>query len=274
MLWGVTTSFPISLFSLAWLFSLALAQAGANCPAPDADGAIVYLARRGWHIDVGMAAADLSQPLNAVATDLPAARYIFFGFGDQHYLLSQHRGGPVLLGALWPGPGLILGTGIDSSPEQAFGAGQVVALRLNAQQLHALQAFIWTSMRTQNGRLDVYASGPYEGSLYFLATAKYSAVHTCNTWAAQALRAAGLPVRTVGVIFAGQLWSQAQRESRSAAGRACSVLAHHRGRGVGRHNDGGFLRGRRAAAADTARQHGRRNQDSAWNFHYGLHLLS
>jgi hypothetical protein len=55
---------------------------------------------------------------------------------------------------------------------------------------------------------EVYAPGPYEDSLYFAATERYSAIHTCNTWAAEALRAGGLPLRAKLVVFAGQLWSQ------------------------------------------------------------------
>ena len=30
----------------------------------------------------------------------------------------------------------------------------------------------------------------------------------CNTWAAQVLKAAALPIHSAGVIFAGQLWGQ------------------------------------------------------------------
>jgi hypothetical protein len=50
-----------------------------------------------------------------------------------------------------------------------------------------------------------------QSSLFFAAAPKYSAVHTCNTWAAEALRAAGLPIHSRGVVFASQLWSQIRR---------------------------------------------------------------
>jgi hypothetical protein len=59
--------------------------------------------------------------------------------------------------------------------------------------------------------LTPYANGPYEGSLYFSAIPQYSAFHTCNTWAAEGLSAAGLPVESAGVVFAGQLWGQVRR---------------------------------------------------------------
>jgi hypothetical protein len=192
---------------------IGLAQSVASeAPAGSAES-IVYVARRGWHIDVGMASADLTPPLDAVAADLPAARYVFFGFGDKHYLLAKNHNGPVLLSALWPGSAIVLATGLAGAPNQAFGAAHVIALRLRKEQVGALQAYIWKSLDTPDETLSIYKNGPYEDSFYYLATLKYSAFHTCNTWAAQALRAAGLPVRVKGVIFAGQLWSQVKRLS-------------------------------------------------------------
>jgi uncharacterized protein (TIGR02117 family) len=180
-----------------------------------ATASVVYVARRGWHIDVGMATADLLPPLKSVAADLPAAHYLFFGFGDKHYLMAKNHAAPVLLSALWPGAGIILTTGIEGKPDAGFGADHVVELRVSEDQARALQAFIWASMMQQGDSVSVYSSGPYEDSAYYLATPKYSALHTCNTWAAEALRAAGLRVRPGGVIFAGQLWSQVRRLKRS-----------------------------------------------------------
>jgi hypothetical protein len=151
----------------------------------------------------------LEPPLQSLAAQFPGARYVFFGFGDQHYLLAKNRNGPVLLGALWPGKGLILATTAASTPQAAFGEEQVIALTVTASQAHSVQAFIGRSLNKD--AVQPYAQGPYEGSLYYAATPKYSALHTCNTWAAEALKAAPLPVHSVGVIFAGQLWGQVRR---------------------------------------------------------------
>jgi hypothetical protein len=73
------------------------------------------------------------------------------------------------------------------------------------------QDFIWQSLATTPQGVEVYRPGPYEGGYYFLAAPKYSAFHTCNTWAAETLRAAGFPIRAQGVLFAHQLWSQVRR---------------------------------------------------------------
>ncbi len=181
----------------------------------------IYVARRKWHIDVGFAAADLG-PLTPVSAEFPAAKYLFFGFGDQHYLVAKSRNAPVLLGALWPGPALILLTSLQGTPAQAFGESQVVELELSTAQARAIQSFIRSSIADPAP----YAKGPYEGSLYYAARQRYSAFHTCNTWAAETLRAGDVPVRAGGVIFAGQLWSQLRKlDGTSTLGSRAGVPA-------------------------------------------------
>lgn len=197
---------------------------GSGAPSSAPTSGLIYLARRGWHVDIGFAVPALEPPLQSLGAQFPGARYLFFGFGDRHYLLAKHRNGPVLLGALWPGPGLILLTALTSTPQAAFGEEHVIALTVSLGQARAAQAFIVQSLSADNGQalgaggrqdaadgIQPYAPGPYEDSSYFATTAKYSALHTCNTWVAEALKAARLPVHSGGVIFAGQLWRQVRR---------------------------------------------------------------
>jgi Protein of unknown function (DUF2459) len=188
-----------------------------------ANGAVIYVVRRGWHIDIGFAVSDIRPPLEFVASDFPGSRYIFFGFGDRRYLLAKHHYGPALLEALWPGPGLVLATAIKASPGDAFGALNVTALEATDAQLKGAQDYLRRALA--HGDSAPYAPGPYEGSLYYESTATYSGLHTCNTWAAEALHAAGLSIRSAHVLFAGQLWRRVQRLRRqqaspSTAGRA------------------------------------------------------
>jgi Protein of unknown function (DUF2459) len=184
--------------------------------------AVIYVARRGWHIDVGFAASDIRSPLDALAAQFPGLQYLFFGFGDQHYLESKNRNGPVLLAALWPGRALLLATGLSASPQQAFEESQVIMLHVTEQESRDAQEFVWQSLAQPVS----HSPGPYEGSLYFPARAKYSAAHTCNTWAAETLAAASLPIHSSGVVFAGQLWSQVRHlQDKQAAVAQSTALA-------------------------------------------------
>jgi TRAP-type C4-dicarboxylate transport system permease small subunit len=172
----------------------------------------VYVVRRGWHIDVGFATQDLREPLRSIARNFTEAKFVFFGFGDMHYLADEkNQHGPAMIAALWPGKGIILVTTLQAAPSEAFGSTQVIMLNASEKQLQDTQDYIWKSLATAPQGVEVYRPGPYEGGYYFLALPKYSAFHTCNTWAAQTLRAAGFPIRARGVLFAHQLWSQVRR---------------------------------------------------------------
>ncbi|GAC1674111.1 MAG: hypothetical protein NVS9B2_23320 [Steroidobacteraceae bacterium] len=203
-----------ALVSLGWALFSGVAQ-GLSLQDPVADAAtpqIIYVARRKWHIDVGFDVSELIAPLAALSSQIPGSRYLFFGFGDARYLKAPHRNLPVLLGALWPGRGLLLTTGLPDAPDLAFGPDQVIALSVPAEQARDAQDFVWRSLN-----LDPPSPGPYAGSLYFSAKPRYSALYTCNTWAAEVLAAAMLPVRARSVIFAGQLWSQVRRLQKQQA---------------------------------------------------------
>ncbi len=159
-----------------------------------------------------MATADLQPSIAPVKDRFPKAKYLFFGFGDRHYLLAGGHKTPSMLRALWPGPAVLLVTAVND-PAGAFGASQVIQLALRPDQGGALQDFIRASM--SGTTLTALAAGPYDDSAYFAAGPQYSAWHTCNTWVAEALAAANEPVQARGVILAGQLWSRALRLARS-----------------------------------------------------------
>jgi hypothetical protein len=173
---------------------------------------VLYLARRHWHIDVGFSVSDLNPSLAFIARRFPRARYVFFGFGDRHYLLSKRKGSSSLSGALIPGPGIILVTALENTPTQAFGASQVLEFDLSAVETAAAQSFVRRTLSGEQGMTEIpsVADGPYEGSLY---------------WAAETLSSAGLPVRTRLVLLAGQLWKQALK----VAARAPAASTLHRG---------------------------------------------
>jgi hypothetical protein len=173
--------------------------------------ATIFVARRGWHIDIGFAVSDLNAPLDSLSEQLPGTKYLFFGFGDRHFLMAKNPNAPATIAALWPGPGLMLVTGLKGTPTGGFGDEHVIALGVSATQSLAAQSFVWNALAAKTA----HGPGPYQDSLYFDAVARYSALHTCNTWAAEVLKAAGLPVRSAAVVLAGQLWGQVRKLARA-----------------------------------------------------------
>jgi hypothetical protein len=199
---------------VAWLLMVPILQGCSTAPTRAAytgPTVVIYVIKRSWHTDIGFSAADLHSPLASLHQALPHARYMFFGFGDKRYLMNRvgRLGG--LVGAVWPGEGLVLLTGLEATPEEAFGVAGVTRLTISAAQELALEEFVWNTLATTNGAANMLAPGPYAGSLYYESTLRYSGLHTCNTWTAEGLQAAGLPVHTFGVEFSGQVWRQVRR---------------------------------------------------------------
>jgi Protein of unknown function (DUF2459) len=188
----------------------------------------VYVVERGWHVDVGIALDDAQPPLRQVAAAFPESRYLLFGFGDRRYLLEG--GAASMVAALWGGAGLMLVTTLGSQdPEQVFGNDSVVHLALTPEQMRDLQSYIGHSFAVHGGALVRVTPGPHavgSYSAYYESVERYSALHTCNTWAAEVLQSAGLPVSSSGVEFAEQLWDQVRRlESEEAVPPAAAAIA-------------------------------------------------
>ena len=200
-----------SLCVLVWLLLGPVSQADTEI------GDTVYVVRRGWHIDLGFDTSELVAPLRSAAREFVGARYVLFGFGDRRYLMAKHSHVPAMVGALWPGRALILATGLSATPAEAFGAKSVVKLDISRTQSQELQDFIAQSLHEADMGAGggpgfvAAAPGPYGGSLYFNSDLRYSALYTCNTWAAEGLQAAQLPVRSRGTVLASQLWRQVGR---------------------------------------------------------------
>ncbi len=123
----------LNLRCLGALFLLLTVSTGVDSAAAGgATPALIFVVRRGWHIDIGFAASEMAEPLQSLAAEFPKVKYLLYGFGDRRYLLAKNRNAPVLLAAMWPGKGMILDTGLAASPTDAFGADNVIALSVRA----------------------------------------------------------------------------------------------------------------------------------------------
>ena len=163
----------------------------------------IHVVARDWHTDVCVDTRDADAQLMRVAKGYDGSRYLCFGFGDRHYLLSRERGPLTLLSALLPGnDGVILLTILRDTPAAAFGADNVVQLDVDARGIERLRAFLNHAIQIdEHGAPVSLGDGPYPGGLYFGATARYYGFYTCNTWTADALREAGIPIQGP-VLFA------------------------------------------------------------------------
>jgi hypothetical protein len=98
---------------------------------------------------------------------------------------------------------------LEISPEAFFGASNVFPFPGSQDGIQSLATFLSDYLAVdKEGPLSRIGTGPFPQSVFFASTGTYNLGHTCNTWTAEALRAAGLPVTAAGVVFAGQVLDQ------------------------------------------------------------------
>jgi uncharacterized protein (TIGR02117 family) len=195
-----------------------LLPAACTAPAPPQEltagpkTETIYLIERGWHTDIGLRSAQVGDTLGQLRTTFPEVGTLVVGFGERAYLLHRDHDFADMLAALLPGPGALLVTALRDTPQSAFPADDVVVLKVSPRGLARLTDFIAGSFEHMpDGTLRAIADGPYPGSLFYGSTRTYSGGYTCNTWTAEALQTAGLPVHPAGVVFADEVAAQARR---------------------------------------------------------------
>jgi uncharacterized protein (TIGR02117 family) len=201
-----------------WLGLAVLLSACARIPLPIATDipaapqiATVYLVERGWHTDVAVQVGPEIGPLAVFDRTFVGAEYLVFGFGEMAYSEAEDKDFGHMFMALFPSPGIMLVTALAKPPEEAFGAANVISFRVSQPQLDRLTAFVWLFLRKdQTGKPERMRDGPYPGSVFYGSDGIYAASYTCNTWTAEALARAGLPISPAGVLFAGQVMDQAK----------------------------------------------------------------
>lgn len=174
-------------------------------PALAPEQPAIYVIAGGWRTEIGLRLGEISGPLAALKPSFPGARYLVFGWGARDYYMARNPGIGDLLRAMVPGPAVMLVIPLRVPPAAFACAANAAAVPTSRDGLARLSQFLWESLAKDPRPM---SAGPYPQSVFFAATGTYSLDHTCNTWTAEALHAAGLPVTASGVVFADQVLDQ------------------------------------------------------------------
>jgi len=181
-------------------------------PLPSAGGTVLTVIDRGWHTDIALPVDAFSGPIATLGQAFPGARVLVFGFGDRAYYMAPGAPFLAMLAALFPSPGVILVTALDTSPAEAFGSDHVVPLVLSPEQRQAITGTLWRSLDEQaDGSIRRLGDGPYPGSGFYASGDIYDAFHNCNRWTLSTLRRGGLPADPDGVVSAAEVMAQVRR---------------------------------------------------------------
>jgi uncharacterized protein (TIGR02117 family) len=183
---------------------------GWACAATEKDCSTVFIVYDSWHAAIVLRKEHLLSAALPELADFPDARFIEFSWGDKDYFPDPNSGVfTALKAAFWSSGSVLHLVGFDQAVKNFYPRAEVIELRFSAPALERLIGYISrTFLRPQHQGRAPASAGLYSYSRFYPSSAKFSALNTCNTWVAQALASAGLPVSPVGVIRAAQLADQ------------------------------------------------------------------
>jgi len=170
----------------------------------------VHVIEAGWHTEIGLETARGTAPLKSVSIEFPSGPALTFGWGQRDFYMDPNPSLALMLRAAFPSPSVMLVRPLALPPPAAFGAPtRVVTLHTSGNGMARLCDFIWASFaKNSAGSIVDAGSGPCDGCEFYESGGTYDLNDTCNTWTAQALRAAGFPIDADGVITAGAVMDQ------------------------------------------------------------------
>ena len=167
---------------------------------------VVYVATLGWHSEIGLQAGAADAELRPLEGEFPGATYFMFGWGLRDFYMAANPGVMDLLRGLVPGPAVMLVRGLQRSPAETYGAAQVYAVAVSREGIANLVRYFKGYLDTDGtGHFHRLGDGPFPDSAFYDAMGTYSVANTCNTWTAEALNVAGVPIGANGVVFADEL---------------------------------------------------------------------
>ena len=179
-------------------------------PTPNTKTRTIYYVQHDWHSGLAWS----QQGLEAFGVESwQDAPYIEVGWGDrQFYFAGDKSILSILRAAFIPSPSVIHVVSLAESPEKFF-QFPVIKIELSEAGFQNLFAYVKaTFQQNEKGdRLPAIGKGQYGVSNFYAAVPKYFSAFNCNTWAAEALRTAGISVCPNRAVLAKNLSDQLQQ---------------------------------------------------------------
>ena len=181
-----------------------------SCDAEKSACKSLFIVHDSWHAAIVLDKNDIAPAELPESADFPGAEFIEFSWGDQDYFPDPHSGFiAAIKAALWSSGSVIHLVGFSGTLEQVYRGAEIIELRLSLGAFNRLvESLSKTFFRDQGSSRAPAAPGLFPNSRFYPATPKFSLLRTCNTWVAEVLESAGVPLSPRLVITAGNLAGQ------------------------------------------------------------------
>jgi uncharacterized protein (TIGR02117 family) len=181
--------------------------AGLFPPAPNVKTRIVYFVQHDWHSGLAWQQQNLERFGAEEWQDSP---YVEVGWGDRQFYFIGDQSMPSMLRAMFiPSDSAVHVSSFGEIPEKFFKM-PVLPIRLSEAGFQNLLIYVQQTFAVdqQGDRLGAIGKGQYGVSNFYKAVPKYFGAFNCNTWAAEALRNAGVAVCANRALLAKDLADQ------------------------------------------------------------------
>ena len=218
---GLIAAALIGVVAALWTWTLP----GRSASSEEAAAAEALILNNGFNTDLAVPRAALEArpgPLAETVRALPQGDWVLIGWGDARFYVDQSPIEDRLLdGArafFRPGNASVLMLDPHIGDPRARAApGRVRALPLTARDLDALAARIEGSLDLGGGAPRLAAARPGDDARFYAARGRFWILNLCNNWTARTLNAAGLPVRPLRSVTAGEVMAAIDRARPDAA---------------------------------------------------------
>ena len=167
----------------------------------------VFIVHDAWHAAIVIKKTDIPALVLPELRDFPSAEYLEFSWGDRDYFPAPDGGlGLALKAAFWSSGSILHVVGFKDAVQNAYPSAEIIEIPLSEEGFQRLVKFISDTFSRPHPPAPAEARpGLFSNGRFYAAEGKFSLLRTCNTWVAEALSAAGLPIRPSYVITAGNL---------------------------------------------------------------------
>jgi len=218
---GTLTPFVLAacLGVVAALWTWTLPGDPTRFPATVTDGVEIHILNNGFHTDLAVPRARFEAgggPLAEASRSLGAGDWVLIGWGDATFFVDESpMEGRLLDGArafFMPGNASVVMLDPEvGDPQRRFAPDSRRTLRLSQAGFDAMRSRIEASLELEDGRPRLSTARPGAGAQFFASQEKFWIGYLCNSWTARVLNAAGLPVRPMRAVTAGEVIASLDR---------------------------------------------------------------
>jgi hypothetical protein len=194
-------------------------------PGPGPAGVAVHLLNNGFHTDLAVPRAALEAgggPLAQASRSLGPGDWILIGWGDARYFVDtrpmEHRIPDGLRAFFRPGNASVVMLDPElGDPSRRFAPESRRTLTLSSPAFAGLRGQIEQSLSLQRGQPRLATARAGSGAHFFASRERFWIGYLCNSWTARVLNAAGLPVRPMRAVTAGEILATIDRAQLDSA---------------------------------------------------------